>query len=402
EKGLITYHRTDSLNLSNQALSGAKKLIEEKYGKKYLKTRKYKTKGRAQEAHEAIRPTFPKKTPSKVKLKDAQFKLYNLIWRRFIASQMKPALYDSTAIDIKANKYTLRTNGRILKFEGFLKVYTFQKKDDPIILPSLKEKEILNLQKVISKQHFTNPPARYNEASLIKELKSNNIGRPSTYAPILSTIQNRNYIIKNNKKRFQPTEIGTVVNDVLTEHFEKIVDEEFTAKMEKELDEVAEGEDGWRKTIKDFYEPFSKNLEKKYDEVEKKDYTNKPTDKKCPKCGEPLLKKLGKFGWFYACSAFPKCKYSKPLERKKLGIKCPKCKKGDLVEKRTRKGKLFYACNQYPDCKFALWNKPITNKEGKIKKCPKCESPLVETDKGKIKCSNKDCKFKKIDKEAKE
>ncbi len=392
EKGLITYHRTDSLNLSKQSLAAAKKVITEKYGENYHKWRKFKTKGRAQEAHEAIRPSYPSKTPDDVKIKnDAQQKLYNLIWRRFISSQMKPAIYNTVTVNIEAGKYTLRAKGKNLKFDGFLKVYTFRRRKNQSTLPNVKKGEELDLKEILSKQHFTQAPPRYSEASLIKKLKKHGIGRPSTYAPILSTIQRRNYLRKNNNKRFEPTEIGIVVNDLLVEHFPKIVDADFTADMENELDEIAEGKAEWKKVIADFYKPFNENLEKKYDEVDKKDYTEKPTDKECPKCGSPLIIRLGKYGRFYACSNFPKCKYSEPLEKEGPDIDCPECEKGKLVQKKTKKGKIFYGCDQYPDCEFALWDKPTGEK------CPKCGSLLVYNGKGLIKCSNDDCDFKKID-----
>lgn len=261
-----------------------------------------------------------------------------------------------------------------------------------LALPALDNGQILELVKIDPNQHFTEPPARYNEASLIKALEKNGIGRPSTYAPTLTTIQTRNYIEKNEQKRFKPTEIGTVVNDLLVEHFPEIVDIEFTAKLEKELDEVAEGKDTYIKTCRDFYTPFAKNLKEKYDEVLKKDFTDKPTDKKCPKCGTPLVEKLGRFGRFYACPKFPECKYAESIEGDSdiLKIKCPKCETGELTGKRTKKGKTFYGCNKFPDCDFALWDKPINEK------CPKCNSLLVE--KGKmIKCSNKECDYKKTE-----
>ena len=388
EKGIITYHRTDSLNLSEQSLQGAKKFIEKNYGKNYWAgfLRKYKTKTKgAQEAHEAIRPAYPNKEPNKsTALDDNQFKLYNLIWRRFIASQMSQAIFDSTTIDINAEKYDFRATGQILKFDGFLKIYPIKYEETE--LPLLKIKEILELVKLIPSQHFTQPLARYTEASLIKILEENGIGRPSTYAPTLSTIQARNYVAKNEDKRFQPTEIGSVVNNILVEHFPKIVDIKFTAEMEKDLDEIAEGKIKWVPVIKEFYKPFAENLARKYEKVSKAAIAEQKTEKTCPKCGAPLLIKLGRFGKFYACSKFPECKHTAPLEKQKLGIKCPKCDNGDIVEKRTKKGKIFYACNQYPKCDFALWDKPINEK------CPECNSLLVETKKG-VKCSNKECDF---------
>ena len=391
ETGQITYHRTDSLNLSNLALGASKKFITENYGQNYHQFRKFKTKAKgAQEAHEAIRPTYANKTPeqlkTEVKLDDNQFKLYDLIWRRFIACQMKEALFDATVVDIKVKDYVFRANGQTLKFDGFLKVYPtkFEEADLPVLI----KEEILKLLKLNSLQHFTQPPARYTEASLIKALEAEGIGRPSTYAPTISTIQDRNYIEKDGKRYFQPTEIGFVVNDILVEHFPDVVDIKFTANMEEDLDKIAEGERGWKKIIEEFYGPFSKNLEQKYEDVSKKEFTEEPTKKVCPKCKNPLLIRLGKFGKFYACSKFPKCKYTESLPQNVLGIKCPKCKEGNIVEKRTKRNKLFYGCNRFPKCDFALWDKPVNET------CPKCRSLLVEKYK-KIKCSNKECDFVK-------
>ncbi len=407
ERGFITYHRTDSLNLSDLSLFAAKKFISENYGENYwagfLRRYKTKTKG-AQEAHEAIRPAYPDRMPSafapasakatadkkaqayKEKLNEQEFKLYDLIWRRFIACQMNQAIFDSTIINVAAKNYIFRATGQILKFDGFLKVYPIKYEENE--LPPLEKEEILELIKLIPSQHFTEPPPRYTEATLIKALEENGIGRPSTYAPILSTIQERNYIEKDEQKRFRPTEIGTVVNDLLVNHFPEIVDIGFTAEMEEDLDKIAEGKRKWTPVIREFYEPFEENLQKKYQEVSKKDITEKPTEKTCPKCGAPLLIRLGKYGKFYACSKFPKCRYTKSLEENTLGIKCPKCKKGKITEKRTKKGKIFYGCDQFPKCDFALWDRPTAEK------CPKCKSLLVETKRKQIKCSNKECDFK--------
>jgi len=392
ERGYTSYHRTDSLNLSDLSLFAARKLIIENYGKEYwagfLRRYKTKTKG-AQEAHEAIRPTYPGKTPENLKIKakldERQFRLYDLIWRRFIACQMSQAVLDSTTIDIAAKNYTFKVTGQALKFDGFLKIYPIKYEESE--LPSLKKEEILELIKLILSQHFTQPPPRYSEATLIKALEENGIGRPSTYAPILSTVQERNYIEKNTEKRFQPTEIGTVVNDILVKHFPKIVDIKFTALMEEDLDKIAKGQREWVPVIRDFYNPFEENLKQKYQEVSKKVLIEK-TEKICPKCKAPLLIRLGKFGKFYACSRFPKCKYTESFKKTKLGIKCPKCKKGEIVEKRTKKKKIFYGCSLWPKCYFALWDKPTG------KKCPKCKSLLVKTKRNQIKCSNKECNFK--------
>jgi DNA topoisomerase-1 len=387
EEGFITYHRTDSLNLSDVSLFGAKKFIVKNYGEKYwagfLKRYKTKTKG-AQEAHEAIRPTYPAKIPASLGLKDKnQEKLYDLIWRRFIACQMAPAVFDATAADIQARNYVFRATGQTLKFDGFLKVYSvkFEEKE----LPFLESNDILTLTKLLPSQHFTEPLPRYNEATLIKALEENGIGRPSTYAPILFTIQERNYIEKDEQKRFRPTEIGIVVNDLLVGHFPEIVDLKFTAKMEEDLDEIAQGKEKWVPVIREFYGPFEKHLKTKEKEIQKSDIAHEATDKICPKCGAPLLIRLGRFGRFYACSKFPECRYTESLKNNNLGVKCPKCKKGEIVEKRTKKKKVFYACNRWPKCDFALWDKPTGQK------CNKCRSLIVETKRGQIKCSNAEC-----------
>ena len=386
ESGRITYHRTDSLNLSTEALEDANQFIKEEFGEKYLldKVRVYKTKSKvAQEAHEAIRPTKASRHPDQIKkyLDEKQYKLYNLIWQRFIASQMKPAILDATAIDVSAKNYLFRINGSTIKFDGFLKIYSV--KMEEVILPVLTEKEILELIKLNSEQHFTKPPARYTEASLVKILEKHDIGRPSTYASIISTIQNRGYTEKDEQKRFVPTEIGFIVNDLLEKHFPEIVDIKFTAYLEEDLDKVAHGKQNWVKLLKDFYKPFKENLDKKYKKVEKKKL-EEPTDKICPDCGKNMVIKLGRFGKFYACPGFPECKHTEPIIHS-TGVKCPQCKKGDLIERKTRKGKTFYSCSKYPKCKFALWDKPVNEK------CSKCGSLLVETKNNKTKCSNKEC-----------
>lgn len=385
ENGLITYHRTDSLNLSSLALGTAKNFITKNFGENYHQFRQYKTKSKgAQEAHEAIRPSYADRTPDSLNLAGPQSKIYALIWQRFIASQMTPAIFDSTAVDIQAGNYTFRASGQTLKFDGFLKVYPLKFSENE--LPLLEINEILELIKLTPSQHFTEPPPRYNEASLIKTLEENGIGRPSTYAPTLATVQERNYIEKDEQKRFQPTEIGNAVNDLLVKHFPEIVDIQFTAKMEKDLDDISDNKKEWVPVIKEFYEPFAKNLEEKYKEVKKDKVAVERTDKTCPKCGSPLLIRLGRYGKFYACSAFPKCKYTESLEKPAaLNIACPKCGTGKIAEKRTKTRKIFYGCDQYPKCDFALWDKPTGDK------CPKCGSLLVETKSKKIKCSNKEC-----------
>ena len=389
EQGLITYHRTDSLNLSESSLIAAKQLIQKTWGNQYWPgfKRTFKTKSRgAQEAHEAIRPTNVSRTPDTTKLSGSQLKLYDLIWKRFLASQMSEALFDATSIEIAAKNYIFKATGQVLKFEGFLKLYPMQFEETS--LPFLKEKELVSLKELLSLQHFTQPPPRYTEATLVKALEEYGIGRPSTYAPILSTVQDRGYIAKDEKRRLFPTELGTAVNNLLVQHFPNIVDVGFTADMEEQLDDIAKGEKEWQPMLKEFYEPFAKQLEKKEEEVQKKDLI-KEADKTCPECGSAMVVRFGRFGQFYACSKFPECKHTESLEENKptaLGISCPKCKQGELVAKHTRKRKIFYACNRYPDCDYALWQKPTGET------CKECNSLIVEAGKDKTKCSNPNCK----------
>ena len=390
--GLITYMRTDSLHLSAESLSAAASYIVSAWGTSYVlsspRVFKTKTKG-AQEAHEAIRPTDIARAPASLKqyLDAQQFKLYELIWQRFVATQMPPAIFDATTVDIestgKRNIYTFRATGSVLKFDGFLKAYPIKTED--ALLPILKEKEQLNMERLEPKQHFTEPQPRYSEASLIKTLEKNGIGRPSTYVPIISTIQERNYVQKNEAKRFQPTETGLMVNDLLVEHFSTIVDVQFTALMEEELDKIAGGELSWIPAIREFYEPFEKNLEEKYKTVEKQT-VEEETGEMCDKCGKPLMIKHGRFGKFIACSGFPECRNTKRLPSETPGVACPKCAVGELLARRTKRGKIFYGCSSYPQCDFALWDKPTGEK------CPTCGSLLVEKGK-KIQCSNKECKM---------
>jgi DNA topoisomerase-1 len=402
EMGLITYHRTDSLNLSAQSLSAAQDFITKNYGTQYwpghANTYKTKAKG-AQEAHEAIRPAYADQTPemaSKDKnLVKTQYKLYELIWQRFIASQMNPAIIDSIGIDINATvnsgaNYGFKANGQTLKFDGYLKVYPV--KFEQLELPQMEDGESLEFIKLDPTQHFTKPPARFNEASLIKALEEQGIGRPSTYAPIITTIQTRNYIEKDEKKAFKPTEMGLMVNDILVAHFPQIVDIGFTAKMEEEFDEIADGKMDWVKVLRDFYTPFKENLDAKYKEVESKKTEVVATDKLCPKCGANLVIKMGRFGKFYACPKFPECKHTENMEPAKpafeVEIPCPKCKTGHVVEKKTKKRKIFYGCSAYPDCDFALWDKPTGAK------CEKCGALITQTLRGIEKCSNKECQIK--------
>lgn len=371
ENGLITYMRTDSVNLSHESVNAAKQWIEKNLGAVYAiqALRFFKTKSRlAQEAHEAIRPTNSSLTPEKFKAKfKDESRLYELIWQRFIASQLPQAIFDSTSVEIEAQSksngktYGFRASGSTLRFDGFLRIWQTQFEEKE--LPDLEQRENLKLNKIVPSQHFTEPPPRYNEASLIKVLEEYGIGRPSTYAPIISIIQERNYVTKNHDRRFEPTEVGTAVNKILVEHFPKIVDIQFTAKMEEELDEVAIGKTAWQKVIKEFYDPFAENLETKYSQVEKQKPIEEATNEKCEKCGRPLVIKYGRFGKFLACSGFPECKNAKPLkvaiqDQNGQEFKCPKCKEGSVIRRKTKKGRFFYGCSRYPECDYASWNNP--------------------------------------------
>ncbi|OHA13330.1 MAG: DNA topoisomerase I [Candidatus Tagabacteria bacterium RIFCSPLOWO2_01_FULL_39_11] len=418
QTGLITYMRTDSVSLSFESMICAKTTIEKKFGKAYaLETpRIYKTKSKqAQEAHEAIRPAMPEKSPDDLKkyLDPQQYKLYKLIWQRMIASQMREAIFDATAADISAIplnsqriNYTFRANGSVIKFDGFLKIYEGKISAKENILPELSKEEKLELEKLLPSQKFTQPPARYSEAALIKALEENGIGRPSTYAPTISTIQDRGYAEKDENRKLFPTEIGIVVNNLLVEHFPKIVDIKFTAAMEEDLDEIAEGKIKWRPVVKNFYGPFKENLIKKTKEVQKEDLLQK-LGRECPECGAEMVIKFGKFGKFYACGRYPDCKHTEATEeeqktqkenegeicekcgapmavkrgkygmflgcsnypecknvkkiQRSIGVKCPKCADGDIIERKTKRGKLFYGCSKWPKCDFTSWKKPLPN-----------------------------------------
>jgi len=374
ETGLITYMRTDSFNLSKESIAAAFEKIKKDFGNDYLATtpRIYKIKSKtAQEAHEAIRPTEPNRDPKtlKEKLMPQQYKLYDLIWRRFIAGQMSNAIFEATGVDVLAANYKLQTancifraTGNVLRFDGFLKVYP--QKLTETSLPVLKEKEDLELKELMPAQHFTEPPPRYNEASLIKTLEEYGIGRPSTYAPTMATIQTRRYVIKDEQKRLKPTDIGTLVNDILVEHFPEVVDIKFTARMEEDLDKIAGGGKEWRPVIKEFWEPFKKNLDKKSSELSKEKIAMEKTELKCPECGKDLVIRMSRYGKFYACSGFPKCKYTAPLEPKEkpedLGH-CHKCETGQIVKRHTKKGRAFWGCSNWPKCDWATWENPKKN-----------------------------------------
>jgi len=374
EHGLITYMRTDSVNLSQESLGAAKDWLTKELGKEYAlpAPRVFASKSRlAQEAHEAIRPTDVFASPDSI-TDETDKKLYKLIWQRFVASQMPVAKVATKVLDIAAGKYGLRASGQTILFDGFLKIWPqkLTEKD----LPDVKQGEALDMKMVIPSQHFTEPPPRYSEATLIKALEEHGIGRPSTYAPTISVIQTRNYVVKE-KGRFMPTEIGELVNKVLTEHFPQIVDIDFTAKMEEGLDNVAEGKEKWQQLIGDFYGPFEKNLTAKYEEVQKMIPPDEPTDQVCDKCGKPMIIKSGRFGRFMACSGFPDCKNTKQLPKeppKTIGMKCPKCIEGEIVERRVTRGrargKIFWGCGRYPKCDYASWTDPRNPVEEKPEK----------------------------------
>ena len=358
EEGHITYHRTDSVNLAASAIDAIRIVIDKTFGKTYLpeQGRQYKTKSRgAQEAHEAIRPVHPDRQPGSLSgVEPRAQRLYNLIWRRFTASQMTPARFKETTADLAAGKGLFRATGSTLLFDGFLKVWPT--KMETQTLPDLTKGEevaVRNLEKV---QHFTEPPPRYNMASLIKTLEEHGIGRPSTYAPIISTIIGRNYVTAT-RGVFAPTDLGTMVTDLLVEHFPAIVDVSFTAHMEEELDGVAEGAKPWKGVVGDFYRPFAKLLTEKQAEIQKSDY-QEVLDEKCPESGHSLVVKMGRYGKFIACSGFPECKYTRPLTVT-LNLTCPECGQGQVVERKTRRGITFWGCSRYPDCKWATWKKPV-------------------------------------------
>lgn len=368
EHGLITYMRTDSLNLSISAINFTRNLIAENFGKNYLpqKPKFYKSKSKnIQEAHEAIRPTDIKLKAQDLKHKIEavtrdHIRLYELIWQRMLSCQMNEAVVEQTSVDIKAENYTLRATGSIIKFDGWLKVYgKSQEQEDgeegKQLLPQLSEGEDLRLEKLLPEQHFTEPPPRYNEASLIKKLEELGIGRPSTYAPTLSTIQERFYVEKIERK-FSPTPVGIAVSDFLVTHFPEIVDYSFTAQMEDDLDNIAEGQKKWKEVLGEFYKPFEKTVENAESSTRVK-IASETIDKACPKCGKPLVIKYGRFGKFLACSTFPECKHTENFEEK-LNMKCPKCGTGEIILRKTKKGRPFYGCSSYPECDFASWNKP--------------------------------------------
>jgi len=401
-QGLITYMRTDSVTISSSVQQATRGVIAERFGDAYVPAKPpvYRTKSKgAQEAHEAIRPTVPSREPLKIKtfLSGPQFKLYQLIWQRFMASQMAPARLDNTRVDVAAGApdliargekpYVFRATGSIVTFPGWMAVYQVGRDEgdsdelDRGALPELAEGEPLNLLKLLPEQHFTQPPPRFTEATLVKALEEQGIGRPSTYVPTIATLQARNYVTLEERK-LVPTELGFVVNDLLVEHFPNIFDIGFTSQLESELDDIASGERAWVPTLEQFYGPFTQTLKQAEKTMERVKIRDEPTDEVCEKCGRPMVIKLGRFGKFLACSGFPECRNSKPLLTR-IGVECPTCHQGEIVERRSKKGRKFYGCERFPECDFVSWNKP-TNKI-----CANCGAYMVEVGRGnQLKCSS--------------
>ncbi len=419
--GLITYMRTDSTNVAKVAQDEVRALIADRFGAEYVPPTPpvYKTRNKtAQEAHEAIRPTSALREPGSIKarLSKDQFRLYDLIWKRFVASQMEAAVLDVTSVDVGASRawhaaiaasavpaagsgaqvvaldarfenppFLFRASGSIVKFNGFLRVYDEGRDDKPSddevvgkVLPPLEDGEVVDLLRLIPAQHFTEPPPRYSEATLIKALEENGIGRPSTYAPTIQTIITRGYV-EVEEKRLHPTEVAYIVNDLLVEHFPEVVDLGFTAQLEEELDQIAEGEKEWVPVLRDFYGPFANSLKKAERLMPKVSMEPEPTGEMCPVCGRPLVIKRGRFGKFVSCSGFPECRYTKPL-LKKIGVICPK-DGGEIVERKTKRGRYFYGCANYPNCDFATWNRPVPER------CPKDQGLMVIAGRDRVKCT---------------
>jgi DNA topoisomerase-1 len=376
--GLITYMRTDSTRISDTAKQEAAEYITSTFGKEYLtnETKASKKNEKAQDAHEGIRPTSSNRTPADIKvfLSRDQLRLYKLIWERFIASQMAPAIMDTMTVDMENNGVIFRATGSKIKFPGFMKVYVEgnddQDEEKDRILPPLEEGEKVVLKDIEENQHFTQPPPRFSEARLVKTLEESGIGRPSTYAPTLDTIQKRGYVALDNK-RFIPTELGEIVVNLVLEFFPEIIDIDFTAKMENSLDEVEDGNVDWVRIIDEFYQGFEKRLAKAEQEMQEIEIKDEPAGENCEKCGHEMVYKMGRYGKFMACSNFPECRHTKAIV-KDTGVDCPNCEKGRIIERKSKKRRIFYGCDQYPECEFISWDKPIA------RKCPKCESLLVE------------------------
>jgi DNA topoisomerase-1 len=395
EVGLITYMRTDSTHLAESAVAELRRYIGERFGTEYVPAapRAFKAKAKgAQEAHEAIRPTSIWREPEAIKpyLTAEQYKLYRLIWQRTLACQMAAARFDQTTVEIDAGPagapppYRFRATGSVLRFPGFIAVYTEGRDDDEEpeekqkALPPLAVGEELDLVRLLPEQHFTQPPPRYTEATLVKALEEYGIGRPSTYAPTLNTLQERSYV-RREGRQLRPTELGFVVNDLLVKHFPEVVSVGFTAEMEAKLDDIARGEQEWVRVVRDFYEPFSVDVRRAATEMESVTLAPEPAGEDCPACGSPMVIKEGRFGKFIACSAFPKCRQTKPM-RQTIGVACPECG-ADLVVRTSKRGRLFYGCSAYPQCEFATWQRPLPDR------CPSCGGLMVQRDRQRARCT---------------
>jgi DNA topoisomerase-1 len=379
-QGLITYMRTDSTRISDSARDAAREFIATSYGSEFVGGREYRVRAGAQDAHEAIRPTSVAWTPDTLAgvLKRDELRLYRLIWERFVASQMAPAIFDQTTVDIPVGRYTFRATGSVMKFAGFTRVYEEGRDDAPVEggltadgkvrLPELRDGEELDLRALEPKQHFTEPPPRFTEATLVRALEENRIGRPSTYSAIVETIQARGYVVQVDR-RFQPTEIGEAVNDLLAEHFPDIVDLQFTASLEGQLDTVEEQGADWVDILRRFYDPFSRELAAAEEKLPKYEQRDEPTDEVCPTCGQPMVIKTGRFGRFMSCSAYPTCKTTRPI-LKDSGATCPLCG-GMIAERKSRRGRTFYGCANYPKCDFVSWDRVVPER------CPTCGDYVV-------------------------
>ena len=397
--GLISYMRTDSTRISEEARARCKEYITEKYGKEYVPASPnvFGSPKKAQEAHEAIRPTAPAREPELIKdaLSRDQFKLYTLIWERFVASQMAPAILNTITVAIAASEYRFKANGSTIDFSGFYQLFIDRKSKGKgaqeiteTLLPELKEGEQLKAETLTPKQHFTQPPGRYTEASLVKALEELGIGRPSTYASIMGTIVSKGYVAREDKLFF-PTELGTVVSDLLEDYFKDILNVEFTANLENKLDQIESGEVPWKQVIGNFYPPFNEDLKRAEEEIGEIEIKDEVTDKLCEKCGRNLVIKYGRYGKFLACPGFPECRNAKPF-LEEIGVSCPECG-GTIVQRRSKKGRKFYGCNRFPECDYISWNKPTNEK------CPECDTRLVEkigrNRDTKLVCPNEKCDF---------
>ena len=391
--GLVSYIRTDSFRISDEAYEAAVAFIKETYGDAFVNPERivYKSKGKTQDAHEAIRPTNVSRTPESIKdsLSKDQYRLYKLIWERFVASQMSPAVYDTLSVKLSAGDYTFRASGSRLRFSGFLEAYSKGEEEDEKVIPKLTQGDILQAEHLLPEQHFTQPPARYTDASLIKTLEEIGVGRPSTYAPTLTTIQARHYVTKEAKNLF-PTELGEMVDEIMKTYFPDIVDIDFTANMEKRLDDVEMGKEEWKQIIRDFYPDFKKSVENAAEKLEKIEIKDEETDIICEKCGRNMVIKYGRYGKFLACPGFPECQNAKPYFEE-AGVNCPECG-GKVLIKKTKKGRIYYGCEHNGDgCDFMSWNKPTGEK------CPECGAFLEEKGRKnpKIVCSNEKCGYMK-------